>query len=230
MTWVVEDVARKSYPVVLRERILQPLGMNRSSPGQLAPWIQDVVAEIATPYRIKNGEAVPGNYPGFGLDPETDVTPWNLDPAYRAPSLTTKARRDLLGSEYRPLYSLQTAAGVVSTVEDLARFDIALDNNVLVSEEGKQAMWTAARTSEGEALPYGLGWFVEEVRGFTVVWHFGWFPPTVSALYVKIPERGVSTILLSNCDGLSAGVAWTELGVQASPFARAFLEVFVPGP
>ena len=226
LTWVIEDVTKRSYPEVVREMILEPLGMTRTLPGQLAPWGQDVARAIATPYDLETGTPVRGTYPGFGLDPDVDVTPWNLDPAYRMPSDTQAARRALLGEGFTPLYSAQTAAGMLSTVEDLARFDIALDGGKLVSADGRTAMFTASRSSNGKVLPYGLGWFVEE-GDVKLVWHYGWFPPVISALYLKVPERNLTFILLSNCDLLSAGVSWSTFGVRASPFARLFLAHFV---
>lgn len=227
LTWVIEDVTKQSYPDVLRQRILEPLQMRHTLPGQLVPWGQSTATVIATAYALEAGRAVPGTYPGFGLDPDTDVGPWKLNPAFRLPSATQAARKKLLGSAYTPLYSAQTAAGMVSTVADLARFDVALDAATLVSAASRDSMFTPARNAAGERLPYGLGWFVEEVEGVRLVWHYGWFPPTVSALYLKVPERGLTLLLLSNCDGLSAGMAWTAVGVRASPFARLFLDHFV---
>lgn len=227
LTWVIEDVTTRSYPDVVRERILTPLNMDRSLPGQLVPWGQDVARVVATPYDVKTGAPVRGTYPGFGLDPDVDVSPWQLDPAYRIPADTRAARKKLLGDAFTPLYSSQTAAGMLATVEDLARFDIALDGNTLISAESRAQMFTASRTSKGEVLPYGLGWFVEEADGLKLVWHYGWFPPVVSALYLKVPERNLTFILLSNCDALCAGVSWSTFGVRASPFARLFLEHFV---
>jgi hypothetical protein len=84
-------------------------------------------------------------------------------------------------------------------------------------------MFTAFVNSKGDTLPYGLGWFVEHVAGTRVIWHFGWYPPTISALYVKVPERRLTLLLLANCDALSAHMTWTADGVRASPFARLFL-------
>ncbi len=56
--------------------------------------------------------------------------------------------------------------------------------------------------------------------------HYG-SEPSVSALYLKVPERGLTLLLLSNSNGLSAGMAWSDLGIHASPYARLFLEHFV---
>lgn len=227
LTWVIEDVTHQSYLTVLQERILTPVGMTRTVPGQLVPWGQGTARELAAPYSIREGQVVASTYPGFGLDPQVDVSPWHLDPAYRLPEATRVARKQLLGEAFTPLYSSQTAAGMISTVEDLARFDIAFDQGDLVSRSSRAQMFTPTRNTAGETLPYGLGWFVEDADGLQLVWHYGWFSPSVSAFYLKIPEKELTLLLLSNCDGLSAGIAWTAEGVRASPFARLFLEHFV---
>lgn len=228
LTWVVESVTAQSYPDVVTRRILDPLGMTRSAPGMLVPSRQSVVRVLARPYQLKDGEPVPATYPGFGLDPDVDVAPWNLEPAFRLPSDTQAVRRRRLGEAFTPLFSAQTAAGMLASVNDLAKFDIAFDGGRLVSATTRDEMLTAARTSEGDNLPYGLGWFVEEWDGMKVAWHYGWFPPTVSGLYVKIPQTRLTFIILSNCDALSAGVAWSALGVRASPYARLFFDHYAP--
>ncbi|NOT31198.1 MAG: serine hydrolase [Planctomycetes bacterium] len=76
----------------------------------------------------------------------------------------------------------------------------------------------------GYQMAYALGWFVETIAGRKVCWHYGWLPPAVSALYVKVPKARVTFLLLANNDGLSRGFAWTASGVRASPFAQAFLD------
>ena len=118
------------------------------------------------------------------------------------------------------------AGGVVSTVLDLARFDVALDGGRLVSPASRAAMMAPARTPDGRALPYGIGWYVQEHAGRTLVWHSGWWPEAYSALYLKVPEEGVTLILLANSEGVWWGNAPDRAEVEKSPFARAFLEHF----
>jgi CubicO group peptidase (beta-lactamase class C family) len=69
---------------------------------------------------------------------------------------------------------LKASAGMVSTVLDLAMFDVAMDQDRLISAESKGAMFTATIANNGELLPYGLGWFVQEHDGHKLVWHSGW--------------------------------------------------------
>src|SRR4029079_5694600 len=61
------------------------------------------------------------------------------------------------------------AGGVIASVMDLARFEIALSNDRLRTPASRSKLWTPARTE----LPYGLGWFLGNYKGRRVAWHTG---------------------------------------------------------
>ncbi|MFC0676730.1 serine hydrolase domain-containing protein [Lysobacter korlensis] len=128
----------------------------------------------------------------------------------------------------RPGRHLAGGAGVVSTVEDLARFDIALDSGELGSPALRAKLFTPAKAEDGSALPYAYGWYVQDYRGEKLVWHAGWDEEAgFSALYLKVPARGLTLILLANGEGLHWGNPLDAAAVERSPFAQAFLERFV---
>jgi CubicO group peptidase (beta-lactamase class C family) len=118
------------------------------------------------------------------------------------------------------------AGGVVSTVADLVRFDQALDAGRLVGDASRRAMWAPGRSPAGTVLPYGLGWYVQEVDGRRVVWHSGLWEGAYSALYMKLPDERLTFILLANSDGVWWGNALDKAAVQRSEFAAAFLRHF----
>lgn len=118
------------------------------------------------------------------------------------------------------------AGGVVSTVLDMARFDVALDEGRLVSDASKAEMWRPGRSSAGAVLPYGIGWYVEAVDGRRAVWHTGLWEQAYSALYLKLPDERLTLILLANGDGLWWGKPLDAARVGDSPFAAAFLRHF----
>ena len=124
-----------------------------------------------------------------------------------------------------PPRAINAAAGLVSTVRDLARYDRALSSQALLRPETQELAWTAARTSSGQILPYGLGWFVQAVGGQRVVWHYGLWGGAYSSLILKVPSRQLTLILLANGDGLSARFPLAAGDVMASPFAAAFLGI-----
>lgn len=118
------------------------------------------------------------------------------------------------------------AGGVVSTARDLARFDIALTQGRLLTPESQQLMWTPGKGPGGVELPYGLGWFIKDYKGERILWHTGLWESAYSALYLKVPSRGLTLILLANSDGLRWDNALDEAAIEKSPFAVAFLSGF----
>ncbi|WP_237132339.1 serine hydrolase domain-containing protein [Pseudohongiella sp. O18] len=119
------------------------------------------------------------------------------------------------------------AGGVITTVLDLARFDIALDQGVLISAESKAEMMAATTSRNGELFPYGIGWYVQGYQGHKLVWHSGWWEDAYSALYLKVPAQGLSFILLANSEGVWWDNPLDRAEVQRSEFAQAFLRSFV---
>ena len=130
-------------------------------------------------------------------------------------------------SPARPPQGDGAAGGVVSTVLDLARFDIALDEGVLISAESRAAMMTPTKMSDGKTAPYGLGWYVQRYEGHTLVWHSGWWEDAYSALYLKIPTLDLTFIVLANSEGIWWGNPLDQAAVERSEFAQAFLSAFV---
>ena len=126
-----------------------------------------------------------------------------------------------------PLQGDGAAGGVITTVLDLARFDIALDQGMLISEESRETMMAPARSSNGEALPYGIGWYVQEYQGNTLVWHSGWWEDAYSSLYLKIPALNLTFIVLANSEGVWWDNPLDQAEVQRSEFAQVFLRTFV---
>lgn len=122
-------------------------------------------------------------------------------------------------SDYSPA-SLTASTGVVSTARDLARFDTALDD--LLESSTRQRAWEPFGS-----VPTGLGWFVQSHNGERIVWHFGMALDAYSALYIKVPGRDLTLILLANSDGLAAPYNLSNGDVTTSLFAQLFLKLFV---
>lgn len=116
------------------------------------------------------------------------------------------------------------SAGLLSTVRDLAKFDAAIDRHVFLQPKTQELAWTPFVSNAGQPQPYGLGWFVETYRGERLIWHSGNWGFGFSALYVKVPARNLSMILLANSEGLSDGF-WVP--GETNPFICAFLRHLV---
>ncbi|MGA9768513.1 MAG: serine hydrolase domain-containing protein [Blastocatellia bacterium] len=102
--------------------------------------------------------------------------------------------------------------GFCSTVEDLARFAIAVQTGMLVRKETLAQMWTAQKTREGKATSYGLGWGLSERNSLKEVAHGGAQQRVSTNLYM-IPEKGLAVVLMVNLEnaGGSLGALSKEI-------------------
>jgi CubicO group peptidase (beta-lactamase class C family) len=119
-----------------------------------------------------------------------------------------------------------TSAGLMSTVLDMAKYDIAIDQNKFLTKETQQLAFTPAMSTKGEALPYGLGWFTTNYQGTKLLWHYGYWTGN-SSFILKVPERNITFIIMANSDNLSRP---TDLGsgdALSSPVGMAFLKTFI---
>lgn len=205
LTPVVDACASRPYRRALADEILDRLGMVDSVPGT-------DLADPAAPARELFEDRRLAQYAAVL---ERLATP------YRVTARGKPVRTEIAAT------GLDAATGLVSSVRDLARFDAALDDRVLLQAESLAAMWTKARAEDEFLLPTGLGWFVQTYNGVRVVWHFGLRRDAWSSLLVKIPERDVTLILLANSDGLNAPFDLAEGDLTRSLFARLFLRLFV---
>jgi len=123
-------------------------------------------------------------------------------------------------------FGFSTATGLASTARDLARFDDALDGGELLPAARVAEMQTAFRTSGGEALPYGLGTFVQTFLGEKLVWSYGQ-ADCFSSLYLKVPDRDLTLIILANNNLMSDPARLRAGDVTDSLFALGFLKHFV---
>ena len=125
-----------------------------------------------------------------------------------------------------PSTTLTASSGIVSTARDLAKFDVALKQGILLTPETLGEAWSVA-TDGTPARPHGLGWFVQIVEGELVVWQFG-ASPVSSSFMMSLPARRLTMILLANSSGLVEPFVLAPGDVTASPFARVFLGLASP--
>ena len=117
----------------------------------------------------------------------------------------------------------RAANGIISTTTDLAKYAIALDGNYLVSAKSKAAMFTPTKSTTGKTLPYGLGWFSQTYMHERVIWHYGQ-DTGAGSLFLRIPNRKLTLIALSNSSVISAATRLLDGNVARSPIALAFFK------
>ena len=125
-----------------------------------------------------------------------------------------------------PSEGLTPTSGLVSTVLDFAEFDLALKDGVLLEADTLAEAWTPPVGGDGRILPHGMGWFVQQAEGETIVWQFGTGEDASSSLVVSMPEREITFIMLANSPGLVEPFSLADGDVTVSPFVRLFLGLF----
>ncbi|HZT76025.1 MAG TPA: serine hydrolase domain-containing protein [Vicinamibacterales bacterium] len=122
--------------------------------------------------------------------------------------------------------TLTPSAGLVTTSRDLAKFDVALKNGVVMRAETLAAAWTPPIGANGAPLPHGVGWFEQGYNGEPIVWQFGQSGVS-SSMVIIAPRRSLTLIMLANSAGLTQGLNLAAGDLNVSPFARVFLGLFV---
>lgn len=130
-------------------------------------------------------------------------------------------------SKYPPM-ALHSSSGLSSTVTDLARYSIALDEGRLLSAAARERAFVPANAPGGAPFPYGAGWFSQMVGRERVVWHTSWWPDAYSGLLVKVPAKKLTLVLLANTDTLVSPQNGTA-NVLLYPIANDFLRTFLGG-
>jgi CubicO group peptidase (beta-lactamase class C family) len=131
-------------------------------------------------------------------------------------------------ASYPQPHGLSAAAGFLSCVKDLARFDIAIDLNRIISASSKMEAMTPYRFPDGTTSPYGLGWFITSAKGQTIVYHYG-LQESYSGIYLKIPGKNITLIILSNCSLLTKSYhpSMSQGIINTNPYIDVFLKVFL---
>jgi len=142
----------------------------------------------------------------------------NVAPGY------TWTNGSFVPTAYQTAFS--TAAGLTASARDYAAFSMAMDRDAFLKPATKALAWTPATSPSGEVFPYGLGWFATDYKGVRVIWHYGYWTAS-STLVIKVPSQNLTFVLLANTDGLSSPYPLGAGKLDASPWARAFLETFV---
>jgi len=171
---VVYRISGKPWDLFVQDEIMKPLGMTRS-----VGYRENIKSpsNIAMPHSSENGKVEELN-------------------EYSDPNKVFGA-----------------AGGIYSSVVDLSKWmqmhlnGGTFNGMTLLSEETQAKMWEAqtilAFTAEGKGMynshyrAYGLGWFLKDENGYTIVSHTGGMPGMLSQT-VLIPELNAGIVVLTN--------------------------------
>ncbi len=204
LTAVIEKKTGKPFRKVMVETFLDPLAMESTVPS----------------HDIADGADT------WGLG-ERSLDRYRKSLSRLARPYTLYGASEMVLDSYPPR-DVGAAAGLLSTVLDMAKYDAAVDRHRFLKQETQERAWTAFVSNSGQRLPHGLGWFVTEYRGTRLIWHYGHWGTGFSAIYLKVPERRLSLVMLANSEALADHQFQVEGGdITNNVFACNFLHTFV---
>lgn len=171
---IVEKISGLSFEEFLRQRFFQPLGMTSTRYGDS----REIIPGRASLYT--KIESCRGNEPKLG-----DKL-YSANPAYLYPSF------------------MHTAAGINTTVGDLVKWNVALDEERVLKQATLDQMWSATRLMDGTVFRFGgtagyaHGWVLDDQAGHRSVGHSG----GASTAYWRFLDDKLTVIVLTNCQGI----------------------------
>lgn len=120
------------------------------------------------------------------------------------------------------------AAGLVSSVRDLARISIALDAGQLLDPAAEEEMLSPSIEIYGPSKTYGLGWFVQTYEGVKLEWHFG-LAIGHSSLLIRAPQQGLTFVALANTSRLTGAYDMGASDIMVTGPGQLFVDSFVLG-
>ncbi len=122
-------------------------------------------------------------------------------------------------AQYVSLTQPYAAGSIMSTVEDMYKWQEALKDKTLISGESLQKAHTNYSLNNGEKIDYGYGWMIREIQDSRSIEHGGGiFGYTCNGIW--LPEEDIYVILLTNRDDVAPGIPSTRIAavVKGDPY------------
>lgn len=133
----------------------------------------------------------------------------------------------LLNADFISMTQPQGAGGLVTTADDLNKWDLALYGDKLVSRPLLDQAFGKVTLSDGTQQPYGFGWMVSQVQGLASVEHGG-FINGFQSFVLRIPEQRLFVTVLTNAEFLTPDDLAVELAALVA--GRPYDKTPVAGP
>ena len=127
-------------------------------------------------------------------------------------------------ADYLDMSWLDSAGAILSSAEDMVKWDAAIDSGRLLSPDGFEQMWKPTALRTGEFYEYGLGWFLHYDASGRWISHDGRIGG-FTAYFMRHPRQHLTVIVLCNQDNARpralarqvAGMYVPELAPPAYP-------------
>ncbi len=116
------------------------------------------------------------------------------------------------------------AGSILSTVEDLFKWQQAVQSYKLVKKETLDNAFTRYKLSNGKEIDYGYGWALGYVQESPAIEHGGGIPG-FSTMAIYLPKEDVFVALFANCDCMSPKDIAARMTAIAMGKSYAFTDV-----
>jgi serine beta-lactamase-like protein LACTB len=131
---------------------------------------------------------------------------------HRARPYTKKDSR-IINSGFMDSSYKVPGGGLVSTAEDLVRFETALTAGKLLKPTTVAVMWTALKTKDGNPTHYGLGFELMAMNGQKVIGHSGGQQGCTTAM-LEAPDKKIAVTVMANIDEVPTPTLASEILTQ----------------
>ena len=134
-----------------------------------------------------------------------------------------------INSNYMNFSVSYSAGGMMTTIDDLAKWQDALNNNRLIKKETLKKAFTNHTLNNGEFMNYGYGWFINEINGTVSLEHGGSYLG-FDSYGIYISNEDVYVVVLASCDcnstsGMAIKMAGLAIGKPYLEKKKASLSV-----
>lgn len=150
----------------------------------------------------------------LGMTHTRNSDPWTVIPN-RATGYAWASQKFV---QYAPITPTAgySAGSIVSTLGDLAKWEIALTEGRLLKNSSWQEAWKPATLSSGAKSQYGFGWAIGKMSDSNILEHSGGTAAFTSHI-LRIPDKKLCVIVLTNSNS-----------APVTDFAARIAEIYEP--
>lgn len=104
-----------------------------------------------------------------------------------------------INSDYISLTLPYAAGSILSTVDDLLKWQNALNSNTLIKKSSLEKAISPTTLSNGKIIPYGYGWRMANLKGSPVLAHTG-STKGFTSVVMFFPKENIYVTALTNCN------------------------------
>ncbi len=111
----------------------------------------------------------------------------------------SKENTRVINAPYINMNVAHAAGAVISTVDDLLRWDIALRKGLVIRKDLLERAWRQRTLANGVQTGYGFGWRICPLAGRRTIGHGGWINGFTAGT-LRFPDDNLNIIVLVNND------------------------------